>query len=94
MPDYMCIFEQCGKQLSLQAASKWVAAMPERDRRQVLRDYPDIAASWDDKYGDRDANKRYRRRRQCLLAKRLTILDHTFESCKQFDRNDFTEGKR
>ncbi len=37
----------------------------------------------DDKYGDREANKRYRKRRQCLLAKRLTILNHTFESCKQ-----------
>lgn len=52
-PEIVYIFEQCGKQLSLQAASKWVAAMPERDRKQVLRDYPDIAASWDDKYGDR-----------------------------------------
>lgn len=48
----------------------------------------------DDKYGDRDANKRYRRRRQCLLSKRLTVLDHTFESCKQLDLNEFTEEKR
>ena len=48
----------------------------------------------DDKYGDRDTNKRYRKRRQQLLAKRLTILDQTFESCKQFNLNQFTEGKR
>lgn len=52
-PDIVYIFEQCGKQLSLQAASKWVAAMPERDRKQVLRDYPEIAESWNEKYGDR-----------------------------------------
>ncbi len=51
--DIVYIFEQCGKQLTLQPASKWVAAMPERDRKQVLRDYPDIAESWDEKYGDR-----------------------------------------
>ncbi len=52
-PEIVYIFEQCGKQLTLQAASKWVAAMPERDRKQVLRDYPEIAESWDEKYGDR-----------------------------------------
>lgn len=52
-PDIVYIFEQCGKQLTLQAASKWIAAMPERDRKQMLREYPDIAASWDAKYGDR-----------------------------------------
>ena len=51
--DIVYIFEQCGKQLSLQAASKWVAAMPERDRKQMLAEYPDIAATWDAKYGDR-----------------------------------------
>ena len=48
----------------------------------------------DDKYGDREANRRYRKRRQMLLAKRLTILDHTFESCKQLNLNEFTEEKR
>lgn len=52
-PEIVYIFEQCGKQLSLQAASKWVAAMPERDRKQVLREYPEIAESWNEKYGDR-----------------------------------------
>ena len=41
----------------------------------------------DDKYGDREANKRYRKRRQCLLAKRLTVAGKTFESCKQFNLN-------
>jgi Pseudouridylate synthases, 23S RNA-specific len=48
----------------------------------------------DDKYGDREANKRYRRRRQCLLAKRLTVLGKTFESTKELNLQNFTEEKR
>jgi 23S rRNA pseudouridine1911/1915/1917 synthase len=48
----------------------------------------------DDKYGDRDANKRYKKRRQCLLHKRLTVLNKTFESTKELNLNDFTEEKR
>ena len=48
----------------------------------------------DDKYGDRDANKRYRKRRQALLAKRLTVLNKTFESTKELNLNEFTEEKR
>ena len=53
MPEYMCIFEQCGKQLTLQAASKWVAAMPLDEQRKVLAEYPEIAESWNKEYGDR-----------------------------------------
>lgn len=48
----------------------------------------------DDKYGDRDANKRFKRRRQALLAKRLTVLDKTFTSTRELNLNDFTEEKR
>ncbi len=48
----------------------------------------------DDKYGDRDANRRYKKRRQALLAKRLTVLGKTFESTKELNLNDFTEEKR
>ena len=48
----------------------------------------------DDKYGDRDANKRYQKRRQCLLCKRLTVLGKTFMSMKEFDQKSFTEGTK
>ena len=48
----------------------------------------------DDKYGDRDANKRYRKRRQCLIAKQLTVLGKTFTSMKDFQPNDFKEEKQ
>ena len=37
----------------------------------------------DDKYGDRDANKRFRVRRQMLLAKKLTVLGKTFVSPRE-----------
>lgn len=48
----------------------------------------------DDKYGDREMNKRFKRRRQALLAKRLTVLDRTFESTRELNLNEFTEEKR
>ena len=41
----------------------------------------------DDKYGDREANKRYHERRQLLLAKRLTVLGKTFESTRELNIN-------
>jgi len=49
----------------------------------------------DDKYGDRDANKRYKKRRQCLLHQRLTVLNKTFESTRELNLNEIlTEEKR
>ena len=48
----------------------------------------------DDKYGDRDANKRYKKRRQCLLHKRLTVLGKTFESVKELDLSTISEDRR
>ena len=45
----------------------------------------------DDKYGNREANKRYKKRRQCLLSKRLTVFGTTYESIKDFDLYDFKE---
>ena len=37
----------------------------------------------DDKYGDREANRRYRQKRQLLLSKRLTIGGKTFTSTRE-----------
>ncbi len=53
MPDFMCIYEQCGKQITVQAASKWAAALPEKEQKKILKEYPEIAESWDKTYGDR-----------------------------------------
>ena len=42
----------------------------------------------DDKYGDREANRRWRQKRQLLLAKRLTVAGKTFESTRELTIND------
>ena len=42
----------------------------------------------DDKYGDREANRRCRQKRQLLLAKRLAVLGKTFESTRELTIND------
>ena len=42
----------------------------------------------DDKYGDREANRRYGQKRQLLLAKRLTVADKTFESTRELTIHD------
>ena len=39
----------------------------------------------DDKYGDREANKRFRQKKQLLLAKRLTVRGRTFESTRELN---------
>ena len=39
----------------------------------------------DDKYGDREANRRFRQKRQLLLAKRLTVGGKTFESTRELN---------
>ena len=39
----------------------------------------------DDKYGDREANRRYRQKRQLLVSKRLTVLGKTFESTRELN---------
>ena len=42
----------------------------------------------DDKYGDREQNRLHRVKRQMLLAKRLTVLGHSFESEKEWNLSD------
>ena len=42
----------------------------------------------DDKYGDREANKRFRQKRQLLLSKRLTVAGKTFESTRELNINE------
>ena len=42
----------------------------------------------DDKYGNREINRRYRQKRQLLLAKRLTVSGKTFESTRELHINE------
>ena len=47
------IFEQAGKQLSLNYGGDWVASAPEREKQEILKENPEILKDWDEKYGDR-----------------------------------------
>ena len=52
--DNAYVFEQAGVQITATESGKWFAAAPERQRKQLLKEYPDIAKDWDEKYGDRE----------------------------------------
>lgn len=52
-PETAYIFEQSGKQMTATDDGKWIACMPEKQQKQILAMNPDIAAAWDDEYGDR-----------------------------------------
>ena len=52
-PNTAYIFEQSGRQKSATDDGKWISCFPERERKQILQMNPDIAAAWDEKYGDR-----------------------------------------
>lgn len=43
----------------------------------------------DDKYGDREANRRYRQRQQQLVAQELTIAGHTFSSTRALALDEY-----
>ena len=51
--DNMYMFEQAGKQKSLVNAGPWVASLSRREQQEILLMAPDIAAEWDEKFGDK-----------------------------------------
>lgn len=46
-------FSQAGPSIQIGPAGYWVAALPERERQAVLEDHPEMAAEWDNQFGDR-----------------------------------------
>ena len=52
-PQTAYIFEQSGKQKTATDDGYWIACFPEKDRNEVLKMNPDIAAAWHPIYGDR-----------------------------------------
>ncbi|MBR4240967.1 MAG: GTP-binding protein [Eubacterium sp.] len=52
-PDTAYIFEQSGKQKTAVDDGLWIAAFPEKDKKEILAMNPDIAAAWHPVYGDR-----------------------------------------
>lgn len=52
--DNAYVFEQAGVQINATESGKWFASAPERERKRLLKQYPEIAADWDEIYGDRE----------------------------------------
>lgn len=53
-PDNAFVFEQAGVQITATGSGKWFASAPASEQKRLLKQYPDIAADWDEKYGDRE----------------------------------------
>ncbi|MDX8363375.1 GTP-binding protein [Cytobacillus sp. IB215316] len=47
------LISQAGPSIMLQGAGEWVAAYPENERNQLLKEEPELVAKWDPIYGDR-----------------------------------------
>lgn len=48
------VFEQAGVQITATGSGKWFASAPAAEQKKLLKQYPDIAEDWDEKYGDRE----------------------------------------
>ena len=51
--DMSYVFEQAGNQMQIGEAGLWIASAPEEERRQLIKDNPELLRSWDDNVGDR-----------------------------------------
>jgi G3E family GTPase len=52
--DTAYVFEQAGVQINATDSGKWFASAPERERKRLLKQYPEIEKDWDEVYGDRE----------------------------------------
>ena len=47
------LFEQAGRNASVNEYSNWVAAFDDKDKQEVFQYYPEVLEEWDEEYGDR-----------------------------------------
>ncbi|WP_027955560.1 GTP-binding protein [Halobacillus kuroshimensis] len=47
------LLSQAGTSLAIQGVGDWIATYPEQEREEILKEEPELAERWDDKYGDR-----------------------------------------
>ncbi|KAB2334815.1 GTP-binding protein [Cytobacillus depressus] len=47
------LLSQAGPSIILQGAGEWIAAYPELEREQILKDEPELLEKWDEQFGDR-----------------------------------------
>lgn len=47
------LFEQAGRNASVSELSNWIAAFEEKEKQEVIENYPEVLEEWDEVYGDR-----------------------------------------
>lgn len=47
------LLSQAGPSIMIQAAGEWIAAYPEEEKNQMLREEPELLDRWDKEFGDR-----------------------------------------
>ncbi len=47
------VFEQAGNQMQMGEAGLWIASAPEEEKKQILKENPELLKSWNDEVGDR-----------------------------------------
>ncbi|HZG72494.1 MAG TPA: GTP-binding protein [Chondromyces sp.] len=47
------LLSQAGPSITIQGAGEWIAAYPEEERQQMLKEEPELLERWHDVYGDR-----------------------------------------
>ena len=52
-PSIGYVFEQAGKLVQAFESGEWIASAPKYEQVKLLKENPDIAKDWDQKYGDR-----------------------------------------
>lgn len=51
--DMTGLLSQAGPSIMLQGAGEWLAAYPEQERNQILKEEPELLDNWDEEFGDR-----------------------------------------
>ena len=62
--DMAYVLETSGRQLLCGAYGRWVATAPEKEKKELLEENPQIAADWDENVGDRMV-------RLCIIGRNL-----------------------
>ena len=80
--DMAYVLETSGRQMLCGAYGRWVATAPEREKKQLLKENPQLRADWDEKVGDRMI-------RLCIIGRNLDKK----EIAKTFDDGQSNFGK-
>ncbi|MED4453128.1 GTP-binding protein [Metabacillus fastidiosus] len=47
------LLSQAGTSIMLQGAGEWIAAYPEQEKQEILKEEPELLEKWDENFGDR-----------------------------------------